>query len=299
MVKEISDFLKLNDVEYKENFRLSIISPIKIGGIAEFVVYPKSRNELALVVNFLEINKIKYIILGRMSNTLPNDDNFNGVIIRTDRMMNIHFKGSCLEADAGVSLPHLSRICADMGYSGLEELSGIPGSLGGAVYGNAGAFGREISDLISRVTVYNINNMTFEHLKAEQLCFDYRSSILMRKDHIILSARINLKHSDRCTINRLIQRFRDKRTATQPVGQPSIGSTFKRPSNDIYAAKLIDDCSLKGKKIGGAMISDKHAGFIVNIGGSTALDYLMLAEYVQNKVYETFGIMLEKEIEVI
>ena len=299
MTRELSDFFKLNDVKYKGNYQLSLISPIKIGGNARYVAYPDKVNKLIKVVDFLRKNKIRYKIIGRMSNTLPPDDDYDGVIIRTDSMSKYHLNRMSLYAESGASLPFLAKVCADLGFSGFEELSGIPGSLGGAIRGNAGAFGREISNLVSRVTVYNFRSEIIEHLKAEKLCFDYRSSSLMNENIIILSARLNLTRSDKFTVNRLIEDYREKRMATQPVGQASLGSTFKRPMKDVHAAKLIDECGLKGHKIGGAKISEKHAGFIVNIGGATAVDYLSLVEFAQKQVYEKFGIMLEKEIEVI
>ena len=299
MTREISDFFKLNDVKYKGNYQLSLISPIKIGGYARYVAYPDKVNKLIKIVKFLRKRKIRYKILGRMSNSLPPDNDYDGVIVRSDKMLNYRLKGTSLYAEAGASLPFLAKICADFGFSGLEELSGIPGSLGGAIRDNAGAFGREMSDLISCVTVYNLRKSSVEHLKVEKLCFDYRSSSLMNDELIILSAKLSLARSDRFTVNRLIEDYREKRMATQPVGQASLGSTFKRPMKDVHAAKLIDECGLKGHKIGGAKISEKHAGFIVNIGGATAVDYLSLVEFAQKQVYKKFGIMLEKEIEVI
>ena len=299
MTKEITDFFKMNDVKYKENYRLSLISPIKIGGQARYVAYPNTNVSLVGVVNFLQKNKIKYKILGRMSNVLPPDKIFDGVIIRTDRISQISLIDSCLEADAGASLPFLAKITADTGLSGLEELSGIPGSIGGAVRGNAGAFGREISHMISSVTIYDCTSFTIEQLSYDQIDFGYRYSSLMRDDIVILSVRLTLSPSDSVSIKALIQQCRERRIATQPVGQASLGSTFKRPAKDISAAKLIDDCGLKGKGMGGAKISEKHAGFIVNCGGATAADYLRLADYAKNKVFEKFGINLEREIEVI
>ncbi len=299
MIRETLDFLKMNDVKYKENFPLSLISPVKIGGEATILVYPKTQDELIEIVDFLGKTKIKHKIVGRMSNVLPPDDKYSGIIIRTDFISRYHIKGTSVEASAGVSLPYLAKITADSGLSGLEELSGIPGSIGGAIRGNAGAFGREISQLVSRITVYDTKTSSFDRLKAEKVCFDYRSSSLMAENLVILSVKLSLSRSDKSKTNYLIQRYREKRIATQPVGQASLGSVFKRPYRDVSAAKLIDECGLKGKKVGGAKISEKHAGFIVNVGGATAADYLTLVEYAKDKVYEKFGILIEREIEVI
>ena len=299
MTREILDFLKVNDVKYKENFKLSLISPIKIGGIAKLIIYPDNKNKLIDVVDFLENRKIKYKILGRMSNVLLPDTEFNDIIIKTDELSFLEFHGTVVEAGAGITLPLLAKITADMGLSGLEELSGIPGSLGGAIRGNAGAYGREISDLVSQVTVYNFRTSSIECLKVDKIKFDYRFSSLVDADVILLSAKLSLARSDKIYANSLIQTYRERRTATQPVGLPSLGSTFKRPENEISASKLIDECGLKGKRVGGAKISEKHAGFIVNVGGATAEDYLELSDIAKDMVYQKFGISLEKEIEVI
>ena len=245
MSQEILDFFKMNDVKYKENFRLSLISPIKIGGLARFVTYPECQDKLIKIIKFLRKNKIKYKILGRMSNSLPPDTNYDGLIIRTDLLSRRIIRGRFVEVGAGLSLPLLAKLTADGGLSGFEELSGIPGSLGGAIRGNAGAYGREISDLISRVTIYNCRTSSIENIRADKICFQYRSSSLIDDEIIILSARLSLVRSDKNSTNSLIQAFREKRTASQPVGQPSLGSTFKRPRKDLSAARLIDECGLK------------------------------------------------------
>jgi len=299
MTQEIMDFFKLNDVKYKENFRLAQISPIKIGGLTKFVVYPDDHKKLIKIVKFLKNKKIKHKILGRMSNVLPPDDEYNGVIVRSDCLSNFDIKGTFVDASAGVSLPLLAKTCADLGLSGFEELSGIPGSVGGAIRGNAGAYGREIGDLVSRVTVYNSRTQSVEYIKADKISFGYRLSSFSKGEYIILCVRFSLSRSDKFSANKLIQLYREKRTATQPVGLPSLGSVFKRPSKNLSAAKLIDDCGLKGVKIGGTKISEKHAGFIVNVGGATAGDYLKLSEYVKDKVFQNRGILLEREIEVM
>ena len=299
MTQEISDFFKMNDVKYRENFNLSLISPVRIGAQARFLAYPESSEDLIKVVDFLRNKKIKHKILGRMSNVLPPDNIYNGVIVRTDLLSYQLVKGTTVEVGAGLSLPYLAKITADAGLSGLEELSGIPGSIGGAIRGNAGAFGREISQLVSRVTVYNRQSSRVEQLRSDQIIFEYRRSGLIRDDVIILSAKLLLSRTDRATANELIQKYREKRMATQPVGQASLGSVFKRPAKDIYAAKLIDECGLKGRSVGGAKISEKHAGFIVNCGGATAADYLTLADCAKDCVYKKFGVTLEREFDVI
>lgn len=298
MTREIVDFFKVNDVKYRENLKLSSISPVRIGGNAQFVAYPDSVERLIKAVDFLRNKKIRYKLLGRMSNVLPPDEDYAGVIVRTDNISPLLIKGTDVEIGAGVSLPQLAKITADEGLSGLEELSGIPGSIGGAIRGNAGAFGREIGELVSFVNVYNCRLGVTERLKADRIGFDYRKSGLMSKDLVILSARLALSRSDSVTSNDLIKKYREKRMATQPVGQASLGSVFKRVTKDISASKLVDECGLKGFSIGGAKISEKHAGFIINCGNASAKDYLSLAEYAAESVYKRFHIKLEREVEI-
>ena len=244
-MREIINFFKMNDVKYKEKFQLSVISPVKIGGRASFVAYPKSNNELILTVNFLRKNKILYKILGRMSNILPPDDKYEGVIIKTDYISMVTFYERYANVDTGVSLPYLANMAVSAGLGGLEELSGIPGSVGGAIRGNAGAFGREISELICDLSVYNLGTNEILRINADKMNFGYRSSEIIKGDMIILSAKIKLTPTDRTESQRLIFEYRQRRIDTQPVGQPSLGSVFKRPSADLSAARLIDECGLK------------------------------------------------------
>ena len=298
-MRDISDFFKMNDVEYKENLRLSMVSPVKIGGTASYIVYPDSIEKLVISAEFLRNNKIKHKIIGRMSNILPCDQQYQGVIIKTDRISKCCINESFISADAGLSIPYLAKIASNAGLGGLEELSGIPGSIGGAIRGNAGAFGREICELIYDVTVYSFKTKEIMRLKREKINFGYRYSSLAVDDFIIISANLSLTP---CNIYESLQRmnyFRQKRVENQPVGYPSLGSVFKRPSPDISAARIIDECGLKGKRIGGAEISNKHAGFIINVGNATAYDYMTLTELVSDTVYERFNIKLEREIEIL
>lgn len=299
MKGEILEFLKMNDVEYKENASLAAISTVKIGANADLIVYPNNIDKLVSLVSFFRKSKIRHKILGRMSNVLPPDENYCGVIVRTNRFCDYKIKGNLISASAGAFLPYLAKKTADAGLSGLEELSGIPGSLGGAVAGNAGAFGREISDLVESVRVFDVNSGVISDLKSNELGFKYRTSIFKSQELIILSASLRTCYSDKICIFSKISEYAKRRRGTQPVGFPSLGSTFKRPGDGIYAAKMIDECGLKGYKIGGASISERHAGFIVNVGGATASDYLSLADYATECVYRKFGINLEKEIEIL
>ncbi len=299
MNREIIDFLKMNDVEYKEELKLSKISPIKIGGAADTVAYPKSEEELVMLVEFLNKSINPYKILGRMSNVLPPDEKYGGTLIRTDRINTHSLDGNILEVGAGASMPTIAKILCDRGLSGFEGLSGIPGSIGGAVVGNAGAFGREISDLVIDLKIYDLEVKKIICLSADQCGFSYRDSDFKRRPWIILSVRLNLSRSDTFAVASEMNRIRQIRKNTQPTDKLSLGSTFKRPSESISAARLIDQCGLKSFSVGGAKVSEKHAGFIINNGGATAADYIQLSDLAAKCVYEKYNIKLYREIEIM
>ena len=299
MFSEVMDFLKMNDVKYKENASLKRISPIGIGASAKIVAYPDSEEKLVLLLRFLGNVKIQNKILGRMSNVLPPDEDYIGVVVRTELLRNYRITGELVSVDCGASLPRLAANMAAAGFSGLEELSGIPGSIGGSVVGNAGAFGRELSDLVVGVKVYDLINQEILTFGPPDLEFSYRHSNLKCGRYIVLSVCLKLVGSDKDTVRAAMSRFRDIRRKTQPVGELSLGSTFKRPGEGLYAAKMIDECGLKGKSIGGAMVSRKHAGFIVNTDGARAKDYLELSEYVKKVVFDRFSVVLEREVEIL
>lgn len=299
MERTIIDFLKMNDVEYKESIRLSTISPIRIGGCAEIVAYPNSEEQLASLICFLENEKIKHKILGRMSNVLPPDDGYDGVIIRTDKLCGLLLKENEITASSGVPLARISDFASKNQLSGMEELAGIPGSIGGAVVGNAGAFGREISDVITSVRLYDVDRKCIVALGPEECGFGYRHSRFKVDRYVIFSVTLSLTCSDPLIIRQRVEEFKQMRISTQPTDRPSLGSCFKRVNREASAALLIDKCGLKGKSFGGAMVSEKHAGFIVNYCGATASDYITLSDYVASRVYERYAIRLEREIEII
>ncbi|MBQ8303018.1 MAG: UDP-N-acetylmuramate dehydrogenase [Clostridia bacterium] len=289
----------MNDVEYKENVMLAAMSPIRIGNEARFIAYPNNIDILTKLVRFLEKIKIRYKILGRMSNVLPPDEKYDGIIVKTDRISKISVKGRTVVAFCGASMPVLGQKLCSVGLSGFEPLSGIPGSIGGAILGNAGAFGREVSDLVSSVSAYHIDSGTSVVINASECEFGYRNSFFKNGEYLILAVKLDLSFCDEASIKSAMNGFKDKRRITQPIGKPSLGSTFKRPSTDVSAAKLIDDCGLKGFRIGDAVISAKHAGFIVNDGCAKASDYLSLADFAAERVKEKYNVFLEREIEVL
>lgn len=299
MVEFLIGFLKMNDVEYAENRLLRDFSSVGIGGMAPIIAFPDNTSKLCNIVCFLEKQKIKYKILGRMSNVLPPDDDCSCAIIKTDKMSSFSIKDNKIVACAGTSLPYLTYKVSREGLSGLEELSSIPGSLGGSILGNAGAFGREISDLVLSVTCYDSQNNKIITLSNGECDFSYRYSAFKENGLVILSAELSLLSATGEKTKARIDEVRRARSLTQPVGEKSLGSTFKKTADGISAAMLIDKCGLKGYSIGGAQISTKHAGFIVNTGLATASDYISLMEYTRRKVKEKFNIDLNEEIEII
>jgi UDP-N-acetylmuramate dehydrogenase len=232
-----------------------------------------------------------------MSNVLVSDEGFDGVVIKTDRLCDLKCCDDIIVAECGVSLPALACFSAKRGLSGIEALSGIPGSLGAGVMINAGAFGREIGEVVESVLVYSVAEGDIIRLGAEEIKFNYRSTSLTNSV-VFLSATIKLSYSSSLEVFSEMNRIREVRRSAQP-SLPSLGSVFKRPNAHLSAGKLVDLCGLKGYKCGGAQISEKHAGFIVNQGNATAKDYLFLMEYTRECVFSRFGIKLENEVEIM
>jgi UDP-N-acetylmuramate dehydrogenase len=295
----ISDYLKRHDVEHYRDMRLSAISTVRIGGVSGIVAYPDTVDKLKKTIKACNDFEIQYKILGRMSNVLFGDDYYNGVVIRTDRLVGVTFDGRQLTAHTGDTLPSLFSRAASQSLSGLEELSGIPSSLGGAIYGNAGAFGRSISELVSSVTLLDTDTMHTLTLSPRELGFAYRASSLKSgRGLIITKATLALTPDSSSDILCRAREYKQKRLSTQPIGRPSLGSVFKR-CGDISAGELIDRVGLKGARVGGAEISTKHAGFIINSGGASAGDYLALMDKARDTVRMKLSKILEPEIETV
>ena len=297
MLEIVKGYLKKREVEYKENVLMSNLSTVRIGNIARVVAFPKSTSELTELTRFLSNNKIRNKIVGRMSNIVPSDTPYEGVLIRITGVRGYFVSGNTLTVNAGESLSSLACNLARSSLGGLEELSGIPGTVGGAIVGNAGAFGREISELVKEVRVFDkVDNVTSD-LSNSELNFSYRSSLLKNDRFVVLSAKLKMCASDSNTLLKRLCEFGKIRKEKQPA-EPSSGSVFKRPVGYI-AAKLIDECGLKGTKIGGAVISEKHAGFIVNRRDATAKDYSTLCGIAEEEVFQRFGVRLEREVEFL
>ena len=275
-------------------------STFSIGGTGDVAVFPQSRNELASAVGLAKKYNIPYEVIGRGSNVLFPDDGYRGMIIFTSCMRQIHISDDgIIYADAGENITSLSMKAANAGLSGLEFACGIPGSCGGAVYMNAGAYGGEISDVLAYSEYYDTTEKTFKHLSASEHDFSYRHSIYADTPGMIITgAAFKLERENVSLIKERMNEYNKKRQSSQPHEYPNAGSIFKRPTNG-YAAKMIDDCGLKGLTVGGAQVSEKHAGFIVNKGGATAENVLELISEIKDRVRASFGVELECEIKII
>ncbi|MCS7228658.1 MAG: UDP-N-acetylmuramate dehydrogenase [Candidatus Kryptonium sp.] len=277
------------------NEPLAKYSTFKIGGPADLYIEPKDVNELLNLIRYLKEREIDFIILGNGSNVLISDEGFRGAVINLESGLNfIRFENDYVVAGAGVKLAKFVDFCIENGLRGVEMLAGIPGTLGGAIIMNAGAYSGEISDYLVDVDV--IRDLNLIRLKKEECGFGYRTSNLSKD--VVVQARFKFPQGDIEEMKKIRREILIKRNQTQPVNFPNVGSIFKNPPGN-YAGKLIEEAGLKGVQIGDAQISEKHANFIINKGNATASDVLELIKLAQRKVYEKFGIKLELEVKLI
>ena len=286
-------------VEWEQNCPLSKHSSFRIGGAADVALFPKSSDELCKTLSFLREQEIPVLVIGNGSNVVFSDAGYRGAVVFTGKCRNIKIENDLVFADAGVLLSALSSAARDESLSGLEFAFGIPGTLGGAIFMNAGAYGGSMSDVCISSWYYDLETGHFGESFGDAQCFGYRKSIYQEHpERIILSATLQLKKGNRKTISEEMRTYWDKRRATQPLDLPNAGSVFKRPEGH-FAGKLIEDCGLKGLTVGGAQVSQKHAGFIVNIGGATCEDVKRLIEKIQTTVLQKTGVKLECEIQFL
>lgn len=278
------------------NEKMSKHTSFKVGGVADFFVKVENVSELVYILKMAKKLKTKVFVIGNGTNILVKDTGFRGIIVKLDFKV-LKIEDDCIVAGAGVPVALLSEFAYRNMIKDYEFLGGIPGSVGGAIKMNAGAYGGEIKDVIIETT-YLDENYEVKTIKAEDQKFSYRNSIFFSKKWIILDAKFKITKGNKEEIKQKRTEFSESRMQKQPLEYPSAGSVFKRKENCI-PAKLIDDAGLKGYKIGGAQISEKHSGFIVNIGGATAKDILDLIKYTKETIKEKFGEELELEIIVL
>lgn len=298
MTQCLIDFFKKQDVEYQRKVNISKLSSIGIGKVADLAVMPCDEIKLIKTIEFLRENGIKYRVLGRLTNVLFTGEEYDGVLILTSKMAKYYAAESVIEAECGVSF---SRMLSELSLCGLNispELYGIPGSVGGMVYGNAGAFGKSISDCLDSARLYFPNEKKILTLSASDMRFSYRNSLMKEKDSVLLSATFRMRKSDKDTLQSRLKEIIGMRKSTQPYGEKSLGSIFKR-CGEVPVSRLIDELGFKGYSIGGACVSKKHAGFIVNSGGAGAEDVIALINLLKARLYSAYGIRAEEEIQYI
>lgn len=292
------DILKTltNEKNIHVNEPMSKHTTFKIGGTADFYVCPETKNQLKDIIERLKKESLPFIVIGNGSNLLVSDKGIEGAVISTEKLTGINISGNSIYSDAGVKLSALASEATKSSLSGLEFAAGIPGTVGGGIFMNAGAYDGEIKNIVEFVRV--LRNGQIIDLTPDLCFFGYRSSIFQSNGDIILGASFLLTPGDREEITAKIFELNSRRKLKQPLEFPSAGSAFKRPEG-YFAGKLIEDSGLRGFSIGGAQVSEKHCGFIINKGGATASDVTELIKYIKTSVYIRYGVKLQEEIKVI
>lgn len=270
----------------------------KTGGPADLFLLPHTAQEVADAIYILQEHQIPYLVIGNGSNLLVRDGGIRGAVIQLSaHMQQVEVKDDMLYVQCGALLSAAAAKAAQASLTGLEFAAGIPGTFGGAVVMNAGAYGGEIKDVLCNVEVLT-KELEILTLSAEELALSYRHSNILEKEYIVLGGTLHLQMGQQYAIQEKMAELAQQRREKQPLQYPSAGSTFKRPEG-YFAGKLISDAGLKGKTIGGAQVSEKHAGFIINIGHATSKDILDLIAYCQAEVAEQFGVKLETEVKIV
>ncbi|HEL1640254.1 TPA: UDP-N-acetylmuramate dehydrogenase [Streptococcus suis] len=269
----------------------------KVGGAVDYLAFPRNRYEIVKIVEFANRENLPWMVLGNSSNIIVRDGGIRGFVIRMDKLNSVTVSGYTIEAEAGANLIETTKVALFHSLSGFEFACGIPGSVGGAVYMNAGAYGGEIAHILVSAQVLTPAGYV-ETIDGRDLRFGYRSSILQENGAIVLSAKFALKPGNHTVIKQEMDRLTHLRELKQPLELPSCGSVFKRPLGH-FAGQLIMEAGLKGHRIGGVEVSEKHAGFMVNVADGTAKDYEDLITHVIEVVKNSSGITLEREVRII
>ncbi len=271
---------------------------MRVGGEAVMLVLPYSVAEIKRVLQVLVRAHVSHTIIGNGTNLIVSDHGYSGVILKlADNFAAITVCGDQITAQSGASLAAVSNAAYRAGLTGFEFASGIPGTIGGAVAMNAGAYDGEMKDVVIKTTAIG-DNCEMVHLSGEEHEFGYRESLIQKQNLIVLETTIKLETGEADKIKEKMQSLNARRREKQPLNLPSAGSVFKRPA-DNFAGKLIEQAGLRGVRIGGAQISDRHCGFIVNTGDATAADVIALIELVKDKVFQSSGVMLEEEVKIL
>lgn len=270
----------------------------RIGGPADYFVKPHSKEEIAGVLRTCREYAIPYFILGNGSNLLVGDRGYRGVVVQIFKnYCDMEADGTDLKVQAGALMSRVSRKALEQDLAGMEFASGIPGTIGGAVFMNAGAYGSEMKDVLKEVTVLD-DQLALRTISVEELQLGYRTSSVAKNGWLVLEAVLSLKKGDHAAIQRYMDELKEKRVSRQPLEYPSAGSTFKRPEG-FFAGKLVMDAGLAGFSVGGAQVSEKHCGFVINKGNATAKEVRELMKQVSDRVYEKFEVRLEPEVRLL
>ncbi len=310
--------MKINGKEVKENISLSPFTTFKVGGAAKYFFIAENKTDLVLAIKKARGNNIPFFVLGGGSNTLISDQGYEGIVIKL-KFSSLIFQDSVVEAEAGLNLKKLVKLTSERGFSGLEWAEGIPGSVGGAIYGNTGAFNVFMKDSIKQVEVLNIETLEIENFSVKQCQFSLKDSIFKKNSSkmIILSAIFKLQKGNKKEIVKKTKKYADYRKRNHPLEYPSAGCIFKnidynKIKNDLFpelekfkdnkfipAGFLIEKAGLKGKKVGGAQVSEKHANFIINLGNAKSNDILNLVNLIKAEVKSKFGINIKEELQYV
>ncbi len=291
------DWTAVPGLEVLEGEPMSRHTTFRIGGPARWMLLPRSADQAAAVLRLCRERGIVPFFLGCGSNLLVGDGGYDGAILSTARLDEMRVEGETVYAGGGARLSRLAALAADQGLSGLEFASGIPGSVGGAVRMNAGAYGGEMCQALERVDC--LDETGAPHTLSPEAChFAYRHSVFCEKNWLITGALFRLRRRDSAEIRAEMAELNRRRREKQPLEYPSAGSTFKRPPGR-FAAALIEECGLKGLRVGGAQVSEKHSGFVINREDATCADVLALMEQVRERVLERTGVLLEPEVEIL
>ena len=270
----------------------------RVGGPADILVKPNTEEQIRDIIKLLKEENVPYIVIGNGSNLLVKDGGIRGVVIEISNNFNdFEIEGTTVKIKSGAMLSVVGKAVMREELKGFEFAAGIPGTLGGALAMNAGAYGGEMKDIVKSVRLMDTDGNIFEFTN-EQMEFEYRKSILTRTNYIVLSAVIELEKGNYEEIKETMKDFTQRRVTKQPLSLPSAGSTFKRPEGH-FAGKLIEDCGLNGLTLGGAQVSEKHSGFVVNIGNAKAKDLLDLMYVVKSTVNAKFNVLLEEEVKIL
>lgn len=294
--KHLLNILDEKDIKLDEPMKKHI--SFRVGGPADILVKPRTEEQIKNIIDFAKKENIPYIVKGNGSNLLVRDGGIRGIVIEiTDNFNSYEIEDKIIKVQSGALLSIIGRAALKQNLKGFEFAAGIPGTIGGALAMNAGAYGGEMKDIVKSVRLMDTDGNIF-NFSNEDMQFGYRKSILSKSDYIVLDAEIELEKGDYEEIKEMMKDFSNRRITKQPLNLPSAGSTFKRPEG-YFAAKLIDDSGLRGLTLRNAQVSDKHCGFVVNLGDAKASDILDLMYVVKSTVKNKFGVTLEEEVKIL